>query len=136
MKALPQDKFSLVLSIIHAYSIDVCPLFYSNCPNGCFVVLFCRFHRDFGSSDGDGDRDGTPCNPFASKFLLGLSLRGTYSNNVYALLLQLLSRLFCCCVLQVLPGFCIEEAVMSTAMTLLVILSRYDHAWIIAHRGV
>ena len=60
----------LGLSLTGAYSIDVCAFFYSNCPNGCFVVLFCRFHRDFGSSDDDGDRDGTPCKPFASNCCL------------------------------------------------------------------
>ena len=50
-RALPQVEFSLVLSIMGTYSIDMHALFFSNRSHGCFVVVFRRFHQAFGGSD-------------------------------------------------------------------------------------
>ena len=54
------------LSFIGMYSINVHLLFYLNCTEGCFVVIFCRFAQDFGTSDGDFDN--APCRPSESNY--------------------------------------------------------------------
>ena len=56
--ALPQVEFSLVLSILGTYSIDMHSLFYSNRSHGHFVVVFCRFHPRFRWQWCDGDSNG------------------------------------------------------------------------------
>ena len=58
MRALPQVEFSLVLSIIGTYTIDMHALFYSNRSHGCFVVVFCRFHPGFWWQWCDGNSNG------------------------------------------------------------------------------
>ena len=64
------------LSLIGMCSINVHLLFYLNCTEGCFVVMFCRFHQDFGSSNGNFD--DAPCRPSELNYLWIKVVRGIF----------------------------------------------------------
>ena len=64
------------------------------------VVLLCCFQccsKDFGGNDGDTDSDGTPCKPCESNCCLD----DHSSMCICVILLESLSRSFCCAVFNV-----------------------------------